>query len=125
MQAAAQPQTEKSSRTLAREAFFLEFASAIRHEIPDIPLLVTGGFRTRRGLTAAINDNACDLVGLGRPAVLRPDLPKSVLLNDNVSDEEAVFPTTPVQPSWFLKQSGIRSAGTGAESVSVSGVWDQ
>ncbi|KAL4974911.1 hypothetical protein BDW66DRAFT_167530 [Aspergillus desertorum] len=106
MQAAAEPQKEKSSRTLAREAFFLKFASAIRHEIPDVPLLVTGGFRSRRGLAAAINDNACDLVGLGRPAVLHPDLPKSVLLNDKVPDDEAVFPTKLIQPPWFMKRSG-------------------
>ncbi|CEN59930.1 hypothetical protein ASPCAL02371 [Aspergillus calidoustus] len=116
MQAAAQPQQEKSARTLAREAFFLEFASAIRHEIPDVPLLVTGGFRTRRGLAAALADNACDLVGLGRPAVVNPYLPNSVILNEDIPDEQAYFPTKPIPPSWFVKFSGVKSAGSGAES---------
>ncbi|KAJ0413592.1 FMN binding oxidoreductase [Aspergillus carlsbadensis] len=117
MQADTQPQQEKSARTIAREAFFLEFARAIRHEIPDIPLLVTGGFRTRKGLAAALRDNACDLVGLGRPAVINPSLPNSVILNEDVPDEDAYFPTQPVAPSWFLKYSGVKSAGSGAESV--------
>ncbi|KAL2842022.1 oxidoreductase [Aspergillus pseudoustus] len=116
LQSAGQAQKEKSSRTIAREAFFLEFASAIRHEILDVPLMVTGGFRSRTGLSAAIRDNACDLVGLGRPAVLRPDLPKSVILNETVTDEQALFQTSPIEPSWLLKKSGIKSAGTGAES---------
>ncbi|KAK8069733.1 hypothetical protein PG994_006349 [Apiospora phragmitis] len=44
-----QPQ-KKSERTKAREAFFLEFASAVRSEIGgDVPLMVTGGFRSRGG----------------------------------------------------------------------------
>ncbi|KAL2871274.1 oxidoreductase [Aspergillus lucknowensis] len=91
MQAAAQPQREKSASTKAR-------------------------FRTRSGLMGAIRDNACDLVGLGRPAVLQPALPNRVVLNKEVSDEEAHFATTPVTPSWFIKHSGIKSAGSGAES---------
>ncbi|KAL4922588.1 FMN binding oxidoreductase [Aspergillus aurantiobrunneus] len=86
-----QPQAERSASTKAREAFFLEFARAIRHDLPDVPLLATG-------------------------AVLQPGLPNKVILNEKVVDEEAHFPTQPVAPSWFLKHSGVKSAGSSAES---------
>lgn len=118
MQASTQIQKEKSSRTNAREAFFLEFASAIRHEFPTVPLMVTGGFRTRDGMTRAIKSNACDMVGLGRPAVLEPSLPRSIILNNEVSDEMAHVMTTPIAPTWYIKMTGVKSAGSGAESVS-------
>lgn len=118
MQASTHIQKEKSSRTIAREAFFLEFASSIRHEFPTVPLMVTGGFRTRDGMTRAIKSNACDMVGLGRPAVLEPSLPRSIILNNEVSDEMAHVMTTPIEPSWFIKMTGIKSAGSGAETVS-------
>ncbi|RAO71051.1 uncharacterized protein BHQ10_007063 [Talaromyces amestolkiae] len=116
MQASTQIQKEKSSRTNAREAFFLEFASAIRHEFPTVPLMVTGGFRTRDGMTRAIKSNACDMVGLGRPAVLEPSLPRSIILNNEVSDEMAHVMTTPIAPTWYIKMTGVKSAGSGAES---------
>ncbi|KUL89957.1 hypothetical protein ZTR_02976 [Talaromyces verruculosus] len=118
MQASTQIQKEKPSRTNAREAFFLEFASAIRHEFPAVPLMVTGGFRTRDGMARAIESNACDMVGLGRPAVLEPSLPRSIILNNEVSDEMAHVMTSPVPTPWFIKMAGVKSAGSGAETVS-------
>lgn len=118
LQASTQIQKEKSSRTNAREAFFLEFASAIRHEFPTVPLMVTGGFRTRNAMIQAIKSNACDMIGLGRPAVLQPSLPSNIILDNDVSDEQAYVMTSPISPSWFIKMSGVKSAGSGAESVS-------
>ncbi|OKL58632.1 hypothetical protein UA08_06122 [Talaromyces atroroseus] len=109
MQAAVQPQGEKSSHTLAREAFFLEFASVIRNEVPNISLLLTGGFRTRKGIAGAIKDDACDMAGIARPAALQPSLPNSVILNGKVPDEEARFIGNPFSPSWLVKISGQRA----------------
>jgi tRNA-dihydrouridine synthase len=120
MQSASQPPTEnsKSARTLAREAFFLEFARAIRHEIPNTPLMVTGGFRSRAGIVAAIAESGCDLVGIGRPSVLRPSLPNDVILNREVDDEQAVFPTKPVEAPWVVRIAHMPAVGSGIESVS-------
>ncbi|KAJ2967109.1 hypothetical protein NQ176_g9828 [Zarea fungicola] len=56
----------KSASTLAREAFFLDFALAIRSHFPGVPLILTGGFRTRAGMEAALREGACDIVGIGR-----------------------------------------------------------
>lgn len=66
----------------------------------------------------AIKSNACDIVGLGRPAVLQPSLPSSIILNDDISDELAYVMTSPISPSWFIKMSRVKSAGSGAESGS-------
>ncbi|KAH8705253.1 FMN binding oxidoreductase [Talaromyces proteolyticus] len=113
----AEPVPEKSARTVAREAFFLEFAQAIRGEFPDVPLLVTGGFRTRGGIAKAIEDGGCDMAGLGRPAVLNPTLPKDILFNPNVSEENSRLVTKTIPPSWIARFTGIKSLGSGAETM--------
>ena len=55
----------KAASTVAREAFFLDFAKAIREKFRSVPLMVTGGFRTRQGMEAALREDACDIIGLG------------------------------------------------------------
>ncbi|ETS73554.1 hypothetical protein PFICI_14500 [Pestalotiopsis fici W106-1] len=107
----------KSARTKAREAFFLEFAQAIRKDVPDVPLMVTGGFRTRQGLEAALRDGGCDLVGLGRPACVKPLLPKEVILNKEVKDEDAVFHVKRIQPPWIATKLGIKIIGAAGDSA--------
>ena len=71
--------------TRAREAYFLDYASAIR-QVARMPLMVTGGFRTREGMTAAIGDGAgsgdCDVIGLGRPLCWMPDFPRKLLTRE-------------------------------------------
>jgi 2,4-dienoyl-CoA reductase-like NADH-dependent reductase (Old Yellow Enzyme family) len=71
--------------TRAREAYFLDYASAIR-QVARMPLMVTGGFRTREGMTAAIGNGAgsgdCDVIGLGRPLCWMPDFPRKLLARE-------------------------------------------
>jgi 2,4-dienoyl-CoA reductase-like NADH-dependent reductase (Old Yellow Enzyme family) len=107
-----------TSRTNAREAFFLEFARAIREKFSDIPLVVTGGFRTRRGMEAALEEGACDMVGIGRPAVLNPALPKNVIFNAEVGDEDAKVYARSIKAPWLVKKFGGKAVGAGVESVS-------
>ena len=64
--------------TRQREAYFLEYADAIR-QVAKMPLMVTGGFRTRTGMESALRSGATDLVGLGRPLCVEPDLPRRLL----------------------------------------------
>jgi 2,4-dienoyl-CoA reductase-like NADH-dependent reductase (Old Yellow Enzyme family) len=108
----------KSEKTAAREAFFLEFAHAIRDRFKGVPLMVTGGFRTRLGMEAAIRDGGCDLVGLGRPAVLNPLLPRNTIFNGEVSDDDAKVYAKIVAPSWLSSMLGMRSINGAAETVS-------
>lgn len=107
----------KSERTAAREAFFLEFAKTVRGRHPDLILMLTGGFRTRAGCVAAIEDGACDLVGIGRPAAVEPAFPQ-LLLDENVKDEKAALPLIKVPPPWYAKFLPRNLIGAGAETVS-------
>lgn len=107
----------KSDRTKAREAFFLEFAKAIRDKFPSVPLMVTGGFRTRQGMETAVAEGACDLVGVARPAALNPSLPKNVVFNPEVKDADARLFVKRISPPWYANWIGP-SVGAGAESVS-------
>lgn len=57
--------------TIAREAYFLDYASDIR-AATRMPLMVTGGFRTLAGMNAALAAGAVDLVGAARPFCVDP-----------------------------------------------------
>lgn len=73
------------SRSSLREGFFIEFASRawsrVRKICPDRPplILLTGGFRTRAGMAAAVAAGHTDLVGIGRPACLDPHIASRIL----------------------------------------------
>lgn len=108
----------KSARTAAREAFFLEFAKTVRERHPTLVLMLTGGFRTRAGCVAAIEDGACDLVGIGRPAAIEPAFPL-LLLDEGVKDEKAVMPLSKVPVPWYAGFLPKNLIGAGAESVSL------
>jgi len=43
---------------------------------------VTGGFRTRAGMEAALAGGDCDVIGLGRPLCWTPDFPRQLLARD-------------------------------------------
>jgi len=66
--------------TRAREAYFLDYAEAIR-AVARMPLMVTGGFRSREAMEAAL-DGACDVIGLGRPLCWQPDFPRRLLTRE-------------------------------------------
>lgn len=111
---------KKSARSLAREAFFIEFATAIRREFPDVPLMVTGGFRSRQGADAAIREEGCDLVGIARPAAIHASLPKDTLMNPEVKDEDALIRIKKIQASWLMSKLGIKVVGAASDTVSPS-----
>lgn len=108
-----------SARTQAREAFFLTFSKAVRARFPDVHLVVTGGFRSRGGMAAAVQDGACDLIGLGRPSVLDPGLPKNIIFNSEKGDSDKLY-TVKMGKSWTEAFTGSRSVGAGLETVSGS-----
>ncbi len=64
--------------TFEREAYFLDFAERVRG-VATMPLMLTGGMRTRVGMVAALSGGAIDLVGLARPLAVEPDLPARLL----------------------------------------------
>jgi 2,4-dienoyl-CoA reductase-like NADH-dependent reductase (Old Yellow Enzyme family) len=73
-----QPAPGPAARTAAREAYFLEEAVRLRAAV-DVPMMVTGGFRTAAGMAAAVEAGATDVVGLARPLCTDPDAPAALL----------------------------------------------
>ncbi|PCI62444.1 MAG: NADH oxidase [Kordiimonadales bacterium] len=69
---------EKSSSTTAREAYFLTFAKKAR-AYAKMPLMVTGGFRSRSGMEAALEDEAVDLIGMAKPFSHNPSIASDIL----------------------------------------------
>lgn len=59
--------------TIAREAYFLDFADKIRKHVNG-HIMVTGGFRTTEAMNAALASGACDFVGIARPFAVETDL---------------------------------------------------
>ena len=113
--------TRKKS-TIEREAFFLDFAKRVRERYPKVPLMVTGGFRSRAAMEAALESGACDIIGIGRPAAVIPKLPRSVLLNKELSDEQAKIKLKPVKMGCLMNIVPIRALGAGAQSNYYGGL---
>ena len=55
----------KRASTIAREAYFLEFARTLRAKV-KMPIMLTGGLRTRAGMQQAL-DEGVDILGVARP----------------------------------------------------------
>ena len=64
--------------TVRREAYFMEYAEQIR-SVSKLPLMVTGGFRSRAGMEEALASGALDMIGLGRPMCVETDAPNRLL----------------------------------------------
>ena len=118
MGADAAPAANAKKSTALRESFFLEFAKTVRKEFPQLVLIVTGGFRTRVGMEDALSSGSCDLIGIGRPATVKPKLPKEIILNTKeVPDERASVALAPVELPWLIKHFPLKQVGIGAVSA--------
>ncbi|NNP68739.1 NADH:flavin oxidoreductase/NADH oxidase family protein [Acinetobacter sp. Ac_5812] len=80
--AGAKSESRKAS-TIAREAYFLEFAEKIRQHVA-CKLMVTGGFRTVEGMNAALESGACDFIGIARPLAVEVDLTDRLIAGHDV-----------------------------------------
>ncbi len=67
--------------TRKREAYFLDYAEKMRETV-KMPLMVTGGFRTRAGMLEARETGAVDVVGIARPFAVDPDIARRLLDGD-------------------------------------------
>ncbi len=74
--------TRKSGSTLAREAYFIDYAQQIRRAV-KMPLAITGGFRSREVMDQALADDALDVIGIARPTCPAPDCGHEVLKQDS------------------------------------------
>ena len=72
---------QRKESTIAREAYFLEYAKDITKAV-SLPLMVTGGFRTREGIEDALQSNVCQIVGIGRPLCADPYCVKKMIAGE-------------------------------------------
>lgn len=105
--------------TRQREAYFLEYAAAIR-QFAKMPLMVTGGFRSRAAMEQALADGDCDLIGLGRPLCTDPDTVNDLLCGriDRVASYEnqlhlaatgVLSPTSTLLPIKLINVQGAQA----------------
>lgn len=74
----AESETGIRRSTQIREAYFMDYADSIR-EISRVPLMVTGGFRSKAAMEEALVDDHCDVAGVARPLCVDPDMPRKIL----------------------------------------------
>ena len=82
--------------TKAREAYFLDFAKAMQ-EVVTVPLMVTGGFRTKAAMEYALESGGADVIGIGRPLCCMTDGAKKILAGTidalpRYEDDRDLFP---------------------------------
>jgi 2,4-dienoyl-CoA reductase-like NADH-dependent reductase (Old Yellow Enzyme family) len=105
----------KKESTRAREAYFTEFAEAIRPMLKKTVLYVTGGFRTASGMAGAVRSEACDGIGIGRPLGAEPYLCKEIL-EGKVNG--AIENFVPLPKNTQATGSQLHQIGLGHESIS-------
>lgn len=74
--------SKASQSTLEREAYFMDFAVKVRKAVA-VPLVLTGGFKTYKGMAAAIESGDVDMVGLARLLAIEPDAANKLLAGSN------------------------------------------
>jgi 2,4-dienoyl-CoA reductase-like NADH-dependent reductase (Old Yellow Enzyme family) len=78
-----------SGRSAVGEAYFADYAAKVR-ERAAVPLMLTGGLRTRDTMQRLVGDGAVDVVGVARPMAFVPDYPARIL----AGEPEPVLPKT-------------------------------
>ena len=120
------PQQKESTRK--REGYFLRFVERVRAEV-DVPLAVTGGFRTADGMEAAVAGGAADMVGLARVLAIQPDFPRQVLAGENPESlvrrlstgVKAIDQMSMLDVTWYEVQ--LARMGAGEEPLPTMGAW--
>ncbi|MGD9341526.1 MAG: NADH:flavin oxidoreductase/NADH oxidase family protein [Chromatiales bacterium] len=105
----------KRESTRRREAYFLDYATAIR-AAATVPLMVTGGFRSRALMEQAIARNELDMIGIARPMCVDVDLPRR-LLDADIDAAPSYEETLPLKGRWLGPTSPLQ----GVQFLNVQG----
>jgi 2,4-dienoyl-CoA reductase-like NADH-dependent reductase (Old Yellow Enzyme family) len=70
------PPVKESTRK--REAYFLAYAQELR-KVAAMPLMVSGGFRSRGAMIESVEADETDLVGIARPFCIQPEIAAGLL----------------------------------------------
>jgi len=108
----------QKASTIKREAYFLEYAEKVR-QVVNVPLVVTGGFRTGAAMCRALQSGATDMIGLARPLAVVPDFPKALLADPEYglalrrpsTGSRYLDRMTMLDITWYERQLGRMAAG--------------
>jgi 2,4-dienoyl-CoA reductase-like NADH-dependent reductase (Old Yellow Enzyme family) len=103
--------TTLKKSTEKREAYFLAYCEKVA-TLTSTPIMLTGGFRTRQAMDAALVSGACQVIGLARSIAVASDFPNQLLTNKNCISQ--VHPITtgfksidklfPLEITWYTQQ---------------------
>jgi hypothetical protein len=72
-------------------------------------------------MTAALQSSACDLIGIARPAAVLPHLPKDIILNTAIPDDEASVELQRLKLPWLTTLIPVKQVGAGYQSAYYAG----
>ena len=95
--------------TMAREAYFVDFAKAMREQL-SIPIMVTGGLRRREVMEHVLETGGADMIGLGRPLCIETDGPNQLLAGtDELGRYENSLSLLPKWLMWLTRSNTVRT----------------
>jgi 2,4-dienoyl-CoA reductase-like NADH-dependent reductase (Old Yellow Enzyme family) len=112
------------ARTIIREAYFLQYAEQLRGR-SGVPLMLTGGVRSRDFMNEVLASGVVDVLGLGRPFAVDPDIAAKLLAGADAAPPaqapRLAFPfATPInaylQLAWHAAHFRRIAAGTAQPS---------
>lgn len=109
------PGAASSSDRAGAGPYFLDFAGHAR-ERTSIPLMVTGGFKTRAQAENAVVEGRADLIGLARALVIDPELPSFWLADQRSEPQFPLFKNPPEGgvTAWYTMQITQNARGEAA-----------
>jgi 2,4-dienoyl-CoA reductase-like NADH-dependent reductase (Old Yellow Enzyme family) len=115
-------------KVLASEAYFLSYAEKIR-SLVQVPLMITGGFRTSGGMAEAVAGKHIDLVGLARSLAVDPELPNKVLSGEDYASSVKPLATgikvldkmALLEVTWYEQQ--LAYIAKGKDPKPNQGIW--
>ncbi len=115
------------------EGYFLPHAAAVKAAV-SIPVTVVGGFRTLAVMEQALGDGAADLIGLSRPLIREPRLPRrlqdgsstaATCVNCNRCTVMTALLSEPLRCHWKKEtepEEELEAGGNGGNSSAAEGL---
>ncbi|SFC22685.1 2,4-dienoyl-CoA reductase [Alkalibacterium subtropicum] len=77
------PRMFRETEKVRENIFFIDYAEKVKASV-DVPVVVTGGFRSIESMEEALQQDKTSMVGLARPLVLYPDLPEKLIRGERL-----------------------------------------
>lgn len=97
--------------TRQREAYFAEYCKDMKKNL-NVPIILTGGFRSSQAMKEALLANDCDMIGLARSLAIEPDFANKILTQKNAiskvksltSGIKSLDKLIPLEITWYTQQ---------------------